>query len=113
MEVQPNASQAISQDVDTTPWQILDTIALGNRTVNLTAPIAFLQAVARLEALTEQEPSDPAMPFLTVTVNGRRVVAQYNILGTRSSQPDDPGALGLVRPVFRGYVSGDDQQSHL
>jgi hypothetical protein len=111
MGLQPDASRSISQDADRSPWQILDTLALGKRAIDLTAPISLSEAVARLEALTEQEPSDPAMPYLTVSVKNARVVAEYNMLYTRS--PDSPGLLGMVRPVFRGYVSGDDQHTQL
>jgi hypothetical protein len=109
MEVQPAVTQSISQGVDSSPWQILDTIALGNRTLNLTAPISLSQAVAHLEALTEPEPSDPLMSYLTVSVSHGRVVAQYNILDPRSRSLDSPGSLGMVRPLFRGNVSGDDE----
>lgn len=114
MEVQPNASQSISRGFDSSPWQILDTIALGNRTLNLTAPIPLSQAVTRIEALTEQQPGDPAMPFLSISVNGTRVVAQYIVSGAMSrSSSDGLGVLAAVRPIFRGDVSGDNQAVQL
>ena len=130
MEVQPNASQSISRGFDSSPWQILDTIALGNRTLNLTAPIAFLQAAARLEGLNAYKPSDPAIPFLTATINGGRVEAKFSISPDAPSGPFGclgafvlghfgilahilVGILATVRPVFRGYLSGDDQSVRL
>ena len=116
MEVQPNASQSISRGFDSSPWKILDTFALGNHTVNLTAPIPLSQAVTRIEALTEQQPGDPAMPFLAISVNGTRVVAQYIVSGAMSrswSSSDGLGVLAAVRPIFRGDVSGDNQAVQL
>jgi hypothetical protein len=111
MAVQPNAPISISGDVDRSPWQLLDMIALGNRTLALTAPIPLSQAVARLGALAESEPSDPDMPFLTLKVNGNRVEAEYSMPQNASSSPFDyenVGILGMVRPVYRGYLSGDE-----
>jgi len=111
-----NATQSISQGADSSPWQILDTIALGNRALNLTAPIPFSQALARIGALNEYEASDPEMPCLTVNVNGGRVEARYSVSPEAASSRVAPGHLGIlsmVRPVFRGCLSGDDQGARL
>jgi hypothetical protein len=130
MEVQPTAAKSKSQDADSSPWRMLDTIALGNRTLNLTAPIPVSQAAARIEALNAYKPSDPAIPFLTVTINGERVEAKY---GASPDAPPDPlgclaglvlghfgilaailaAILATVRPIFRGYLSGDEQSVRL
>jgi hypothetical protein len=87
-------------------WRLIDAFAVGVQPFDLEAPVPLEVARQRLTPLMMPKLVGAGAPYLTVSLIDTRVEASYEVMPAGGA-PGHLELLTIVRPVFRGSLSGD------